>query len=356
MDSTLESPSTGHSDSVLRYLEEVVSSGIYSGMRVSCPDGGKFLKLFEAEARRRFRVEHAVAMNSATSALHAALFAVGIGADDIVLVSGVTMTASASAVVHAGAKPVFADVNPRTGVTGPREWNEAFELCQLLYDQPPKAMVAVHLLGQQSVWQEGDLIVIEDAAQAPGCTTSTGKLLGTLGAIGVFSLNQDKVIQCGEGGFAVTQERIYADRMRLLRNHGENQEDMIGHNYRLTELEAAVAYDEIQHLEERQHAIMDASAYLAEMISEGSERFVPADVENPPYYFHVMDQGSGTEETIGSWRRGYARPLCCIPGFKHRHGHGCLVGAHEFHARVLLVKAPRNRKSAEALAGELLKN
>ena len=338
------------------YLDEVVDSGILSGMRVSKPRGGKFLQLLEGEFRDMFGVPHAVGVNSATSGLHCALVGCGVGPGDVVMVSGVTMTASAAAVVHARATPVFADVSPHTGLCSQEHWQEAFDYAAATLDKVPKAAVVVHLLGQ--VAEIGELAsqfkVVEDTAQAPWCASEAGALAGTMGNVGVFSLNQDKIIQCGEGGMCITSDELIASKMRLLRNHGENfSTSVCGFNYRMTELQAAFAYHEIAQLAQRQTDRVRWGSYLAGALEE-SERYVPMDVSNPPYYFFCLDMERGAVGAPEGWRRGYSPPLCCTPYFKHHFKQSCLVGAHEFNARLICVKAPATQEEADKLATAVL--
>jgi len=325
-------------------------------MRVSVPDGGKYLQLVEREFAAMFGVRHAVAVNSATSGLHAALVAVGVGPGDVVLVSGLTMTASAAAVFHAGGIPVFADVSAQTGLSTPQNWQDAFDYSQTTFDQIPKAAVVVHLFGQACdiTGMLLEMAVVEDAAQAPWCVDERGRFLGTLGHAGVFSLNQDKIITCGEGGVCVTPHDYLADRMKLVRNHGENHSsEILGYNYRMTEIEAAVAYHEIMDLANRQQTRLHMAILLAKALEE-SERYVPMDVMNPPYVFYALDMEKKAVDAPPGWKRGYTNPLCCCPYFKARLNQSCLEGAHEFNAKSLVVKCPKNEGEVEALATALL--
>jgi len=303
-----------------------------------------------------FGVPYAIAVNSATSGLHCALVAVGVGPGDYVLVQGVSMSASASAVVHAGATPVFVDVSPVSGIPSPQQWREAYELCQLLHDRKPKAAVVVHLHGQVSDigGMASEIRVVEDCAQSPGCTDPEGRFAGTLGDVGVFSFNQDKVMTCGEGGICVTRIWDYAETMRLMRNHGENESMHIcGYNYRMTELSAAVAKDELQHMPKRQESRMKHAVRLALRL-EDSDRFVPMDLMNPPYYFFATDTVKSKAAPPTEWKRGYSRPLCCTPYFKYHFKQSCLVGAHEFDANLLLTRCPENDEQVEEKAKALM--
>ena len=206
----------------------------------------------------RFGVKHALSMNSATSALNAAAAAAGVGPGDEVIVSPYTMTASAVCALVHGAIPVFADIEPDTFCLDP-------ESVRARITPRTKAIVAVDIFGcpadfdaLMAIAREHDLVVIEDAAQAPGATLAAAVPAGTLGHIGVFSLNYHKTIQCGEGGVAVTDDDTLAERLALARNHGEavvadmgsSATDVLGFNYRLGELEAAIAEVQLSRLDE----------------------------------------------------------------------------------------------------------
>lgn len=243
-------------DRVLKVLE----TGLMSGFIATSGDvfyGGPNVRGLEDEFKEYFDVKQAVAMNSATAGLHAAVAALKIGPGDEVIVTPYTMCASASAVLMQGAIPVFADIKEDTFCIDPERIKEAIT-------HSTKAILVVHLFGQSadmdeiiSIAKENNLAVIEDVAQAPGATYK-GKLLGTIGDVGVFSLNQHKTITTGEGGVAITNSDDLALRMQLVRNHGEvivddmgveDVTNLLGWNYRMTELEAAVGIEQFRKLD-----------------------------------------------------------------------------------------------------------
>jgi perosamine synthetase len=219
--------------------------------------GGPQVRSLERAWAERFGVRHALSMNSATSALYAGVAAAGVGPGDEVIVSPYTMSASVTCAVVNGATPVFADIEPATFCLDPASVAERIT-------ERTRAIVVVDLFGCpadmdaiMAIAREHDLVVIEDAAQAPGATYR-GRHAGTLGHIGVFSLNYHKTIQCGEGGIAVTDDERLAERLALARNHGEAvvadmgrpHADVLGFNYRMTEIEAAIAEAQLARLEE----------------------------------------------------------------------------------------------------------
>lgn len=242
-----------------RNVLEVLRTGQLSGF-VAKPGeaflGGPKVRQLEEAIRRLLGCRHAVAMNSATSALHAAVVACGIEPGDEVIVPPYTMSASASAILMAGGIPVFADVDPVRYCLDPADVERRI-------GPRTRAILVVHLFGHPAPMDElcaiarkRSLRLIEDCAQAPGAMYK-GRPVGTLGDIGVFSLNQHKTITTGEGGWAVTGDDKLALKLQLVRNHGEVVQDhlpeadfapILGWNYRMTELEAAVGVAQLARL------------------------------------------------------------------------------------------------------------
>ncbi len=251
--------STGsrETDAVLQVMNTGVLSDFVGGPGPSF-DGGARVRDLDQSWAAYFDVGHAVSVNSATSGLHAALVASGAGPGDEVIVPPLTMSATATAIVMAGGCPVFVDVEEDTGCLDPARVEAAI-------GPRTKAVIVVNLFGGPAklsrlrrLADAHGLILIEDNAQGPG-GRHEGRPLGTIGHLGVFSLNCHKTIQCGEGGVVVTSDPRLARRIRLVRNHGENliepeswseDADVVGCNYRLTELQAAIASVQLDRLEE----------------------------------------------------------------------------------------------------------
>ena len=180
------------------------------------------------------------------------------------------MTACAMAPLIYGAIPIFADVNKFTG-------NITAESFQNLITPRTKAIIVVHTYGIPAdmdeivkIARDNNISVIEDCAQAHG-TTYKNKTIGTLGDIGVFSLNVNKQINCGEGGVCITNNEDLAFRIQLIRNHGETStavakvEDITniaGYNYRLTEVQAAIAIEQLKKLDEYNKIRIEFAEYL----------------------------------------------------------------------------------------------
>lgn len=219
--------------------------------------GGPYVQELEKRWAEYYGAKFAVSMNSATSGLYAAVGALGIGYGDEVIVSPYTMTACALAPIIYGAIPIFADVDLKTGCLDVNSIEEKIT-------SRTKAILLVHQFGipadMQSIMtiaKEYNLKVIEDCAQAHGAKYK-GQYVGTFGDIGVFSLNVNKTIQTGEGAVIITNDEELFYRLALIRNHGENVvgpsgykniTNILGFNYRLTEIQAAMAIEQIKKLD-----------------------------------------------------------------------------------------------------------
>ncbi len=243
----------------VKAAKRVVKSGILSkflGIWHEDFYGGKMVKAFERAWEKHFEVKHAVAVNSATSGLMAALGAVGIEPGDEVIVSPWTMSATATAILVWNGIPVFADIEPDTFNLDPSDIEK--KITPLT-----RAIVVTDIFGHGAdlkaiikIARKHGLKVIEDAAQAPGAKYHE-KFVGTNSDIGVFSLNYHKHIHTGEGGVCVTDDPALAERMQLIRNHGESVvsgkglddiSNIIGFNFRMGEIEAAMGLEQLKKL------------------------------------------------------------------------------------------------------------
>lgn len=231
---------------------EVLDGGELSGF-VASPDayfwGGRQVRALEKAFCDRYGMAHAISVNSATSGLHCAVSAVGIGPGDEVIVPPYTMSASATAILMCGGTPIFADIDEATFCLDPKS-------VEANITPYTKAIMAVNLYGHpapllelSALAKKHGLALIEDNAQAPSALCH-GRYTATIGDIGVFSFNRHKTMQSGEGGVVVTNDKKLALKSALMRNHGEvvvdtlSPDDIvntIGVNYRMTEMEAAVA-------------------------------------------------------------------------------------------------------------------
>jgi len=241
-----------------REVLEVLDSGVLSAFIASCGQsfyGGQKVQVLEKEWSSFFDARYSVSMNSATSALYAALVACGVGQGDEVIIPQLGMSAAAAVIKITGAEPVFVDCNPQTMLVEPQSILSHITT-------RTKAIIAINLAGQvasmdiiNSIAKENGCFVIEDNAQAINARFN-GKFAGTIGDIGVFSLNCHKIIQSGEGGIACTDDEDLANKLRLVRNHAEKclggfnleNEKIFGLNLRMTEMEAAVAVRQLKKL------------------------------------------------------------------------------------------------------------
>jgi len=246
-------PSIGNEE--WQALKEPLSSGWLT-------QGPKVME-FEHEFALMHGVDHAIAVTSATTGLHLALIALGIGPGDEVIVPSFTWIATANAVLYCGATPVFADVDRST-------FNIDIADLKKRVTTRTRAIVPVHLFGLcadiSAIRQAlpGDVAIIEDAACAAGARLA-GDSAGALGNCGVFSFHPRKSITCGEGGMITTNDADLAGRSRMLRNHGASISEeerhsgprpyilpdfnLLGFNYRMTDLQGAVGRAQLNKLD-----------------------------------------------------------------------------------------------------------
>ncbi len=194
---------------------------------------------------------HAIAVSSGTAGLHVALLAHGIGNGDEVITSPFTFIASANAALYVGARPVFTDVDPDTFNLDPA-------LVEAAITPRTRAILPVHLYGYPAAVDElreiarrHHLLLIEDACQAHGATIR-GARVGTFGDSAVFSLYPTKNMTAGEGGLITTNDAEFARRAWLLRSHGATdpyRHEILGYNFRLTDLHAAIGLAQLRKLD-----------------------------------------------------------------------------------------------------------
>ena len=296
--------------------------------------GGPEIQALEKEWAEYFHVKHAIAVNSCTSGLYCAIGAAGVGPGDEVIVSPYTMSATATAILVFNAIPVFADIESDYYCIDPKSVEERIT-------PQTKAIMAVDLFGLpyyvdaiNALARKHNLIVIEDCAQAPGAMYK-GKFAGTLGDVGVYSLNYHKHIHSGEGGVVVTDNDDLAEKVRLIRNHAEavvedkgitDIVNMIGFNFRMTEIEAAIARCQLSKLDGLLALRRENCEYLNEKLGE-----IPGIM--PPktrlecshsYYVHPLKFDS---EILSVSREKFLDAVKAeLPPTEHREGEGVLIG------------------------------
>jgi len=245
--------------------------------------GGPKVQQLERDWCEYYDIKYAVSMNSATSGLYAAIGALGIGYGDEIIVSPYAMSACAACTLVYGAIPIFADVELETGCLDPKSIEEKITV-------RTKAIIVVHQFGIPAdmdhiliIANKNNIKVIEDCAQSHGAKYKE-KYVGTLGDIGIFSLNINKTIQCGEGAVCVTNDQDVRYRLALIRNHGEavveqagyeNIVNIIGFNYRLTEIQAAIAIEQLKKLKHFNDVRLEMVMYLNEQLTAYNSFIVP---------------------------------------------------------------------------------
>ena len=230
--------------------QEIIKVIDENALTSAARDGGKRVQEFESSLRTFLNVKHVISVNSGTAALHAALLALDIKTGDEVLLPSFTFVATANAVVASGAKPVFVDINTKDYTI------DLYDLKKKI-SKKSKAIIPVHLYGHPAdltelneIANQYSIYIIEDACQSLG-STYKNKQTGTFGTMGCFSMYASKVLTAGEGGAIVTNEDKIADTLKMIRNHGmvEGYDTrLLGLNYRLPELSAAIAKIQMRKL------------------------------------------------------------------------------------------------------------
>ncbi|MFX1449857.1 MAG: DegT/DnrJ/EryC1/StrS family aminotransferase [Promethearchaeota archaeon] len=223
---------------------------IQSGALTHKEGKGTYVLKFEKSFAKFIGTKHAIAVNTGTAALHSTLLALDLKPNDEIIVPTFTFVATAEVVLHVGCKLVFTDINPRT-------FNIDLSTIQKKVTDNTKAIIAVHLYGHPvdlnpilDFAKDKGIFVIEDVAQAHGAKYY-GKMAGSLGEFGCFSFYPSKNMTTGEGGMITTNNSELAEKLRMIRNHGESEEYktvVLGHNFRMPELSAAIGDIQLRKL------------------------------------------------------------------------------------------------------------
>ena len=233
--------------SELEYVTDCIRNGWISSQ-------GKYVNQFEQAFGHYVSCPNTLAVSNGTVALHLALLTLGIGAGDEVLVPDLTFAATVNAVLHAGATPVFIDIDPRTMALNVAE-------CEQAVTARTRAVIPVHLYGHpadmdQLMWfcAKHGLTVIEDCAEAIGSFYRSTHV-GNYGTAATFSFYGNKTITTGEGGMLLFKDRSLLERARILRDHGMSRErrywhEHVGYNYRLTNIQAAIGVAQMERVAE----------------------------------------------------------------------------------------------------------
>lgn len=241
----------------LNYVSECIKTNWISSQ-------GRFVNQFEKSFEDFHPKTYALSVSNGTVALHLAIIALGIEKGDEVIVPDLTFAASANAVIHAGATPVFCEVDPETWCIDPSE-------VEKLIGPKTKAIMPVHLYGNpcdiqklQSICEKNKILMIEDCAEALGSEWNSQKV-GTFGDAATFSFFGNKTISTGEGGMILFKDSEVAEKARIMRDHGMSRDkrywhEMVGYNYRLTNLQAAVGVAQMEKI----HVILQKKIEISE--------------------------------------------------------------------------------------------
>ncbi|MEI6267278.1 MAG: DegT/DnrJ/EryC1/StrS family aminotransferase [Methylococcaceae bacterium] len=250
---------------------------------------GAEVAAFEDEFASYCQAQYGIGVNTGTSALHLALLAAGIGANDEVITVPFTFVATVAAIYYTGAKPVFVDIDPRTFTIDVKAIESAIT-------DKTKAIIPVHLYGQPAdmdpileIAKRHGLVVIEDAAQAHGAEYK-GRRVGSIGDMGCFSFYPGKNLGAyGEGGMVVTNNAEYTRTIRMLRDWGAEQKYqhvLKGYNYRLEGIQGAVLRVKLRHLEAWTEARRTVAASYNELLAD-SDVQTPKAMSYSRHVYHI---------------------------------------------------------------------
>jgi perosamine synthetase len=331
-----------------RLIDEVLDSGILAGG--TAPQVTALEKEWAAYTGAR----HCLTTTSGTAALHMALAAVGVGPGDEVITAAFTFLASASCALHQNAIPVFVDIDPRTYCMDPSRLEAAI-------NERTKVIIPVHIQGVPAdmdpimeIARKHNLFVVEDACQAHGAAYK-GRMVGTIGDVGTFSLNNFKNLCGGEGGLFITDSEAYLNKGMLIRCFGDEVDEVsrrrvynasiLGYMYRNQELPAALARAQLLHLDEYNEVRIANANYLSAQLGQipgvippycppgckhvyfmYNVRFDPeaAGVDCPPRRFRIAVEKALYKEgmLVGQWQ---TMPVPAQDIFQSKLGYG---GSH----------------------------
>tara|TARA_Y100000589_G_scaffold262179_1_gene252436 strand:+ start:181 stop:1455 length:1275 start_codon:yes stop_codon:yes gene_type:complete len=279
-------------------VKEVIDSGCLSKF-LGCWDddfyGGPKVRQFERKCAEFFNVKHVVTVNSWTSGLICAIGAIGIEPGDEIIVTPWTMCATATAILHWNAIPVFCDIEADTFNLNPLEVERKI-------NKKTKAILAADIFGHScdivnlmKIAKNYNLKVITDSAQSPGAKYFE-RYVGTESHVGGYSLNYHKHIHTGEGGILVTNDAEICEKMQLIRNHGEavvsskginNIVNIIGHNFRLGEIECAIGIEQLKKLKKLVKTRQEVANHLTKGLSNLEGLILPKVLEANTHAFYV---------------------------------------------------------------------
>ncbi|MGA2667142.1 MAG: DegT/DnrJ/EryC1/StrS family aminotransferase [Patescibacteria group bacterium] len=262
---------------------KAVTEVLKSGMLAQGPKVAEF----EEKFAQFIGVRYAIATTSGTTALHVALLSAGIGPGDEVITAPLTFIATANAILYTGARPVFVDIDEVT-------FNIDSEKIKKSITKKTRAIMPVHLYGQSanmtkiiSVAKKHKLTVIEDACQAHGARWKEKKV-GSFG-VGAFSFYPTKNMTTGEGGMITTDSKEIYEKACLIRAHGSKVKyyhDILGYNFRLTDIGAAIGIEQLKKLPRFNKARQKNAAFLSKKLAKIAGLIVPHVDKNAEHVFH----------------------------------------------------------------------
>jgi dTDP-4-amino-4,6-dideoxygalactose transaminase len=290
-----------------KQIEHEVLPMITKAMADGAFIGGEQVSRFEEEFAKFCDSSYCVGVNSGTDALRFALMAIGVGPGDEVITVPNTFIATTEAISQAGAKPVFVDVYPDT-------CNMDVSNIEEKISKNTKAIIPVHLYGQPAdmdqiltIAQRNGIAVIEDACQAHGAIYKNKKA-GSMGAVGCFSFYPGKNLGAfGEGGAIVTQDEAIAQKIRMIRDHGQRKKyfhDLEGYNGRLDAIQAGVLRIKLKRLNDWNKSRRQNAAYYTELLSEVPAVTLPVEAEFATSVYHLyvilVDDRDGLQNHLNS--------------------------------------------------------
>lgn len=306
---------------------------------------GPNIDQFETDLAKYIGVQYAVALNSGTSALHAAVLACGLGPGDEVVVPSFTFIATANAALFVGARPVFADIEETTYGLDPSDVERKIS-------PKTKAIIPVHYAGSscrinelKEVARKHNLMLIEDAAEALGASVS-GKMVGSFGDCAVLSFCSNKVITTGEGGAVVTNSREIYEKLKLVRSHGRAENAnyfatneymdyvTLGYNFRMSDITAALGIAQLKKVGQIIAMRQERAEKLSERLSHIGHINVPS---NPSNFVHVyqmytirVKDGKAVRDALmaflakeGIFSKVYFYPVHLTQFYRQKLGYNC---------------------------------
>jgi len=262
---------------------KAVTNVLKSGMLAQGPKAAEL----EEKFAKFIGTKYAIATSSGTTALHVALLAHGIGPGDEVITSPFTFIASANSILYTGARPVFVDIDEENFNIDPGNIEKAIT-------KKTQAIMPIHLYGSScdmtrimAIARKHKLIVIEDACQSHGAAWR-GKKVGSFGT-GTFSLYPTKNMTTGEGGMITTDSREIYEKANLLRAHGSKvryYHDILGYNFRMTDINAAIGVEQLKKLPKFNKARQKNAGHLSKNISGIKGLITPYIDKNVTHVFH----------------------------------------------------------------------